>query len=276
MNYKKEKIEIPKQLDEVVNKAIYDGLSTPLKKKEGLKIFGGTALTLFIVFVTFLNTVPVFAKTMYEIDIIGDICKVFTFREYHFEDEYEYIDVSIPHIDLNGNDDLENRVNLEISKLIDEEVEASKTRAKEYYDAFIDTGGNPEDFYPIYVNINYEIKHLSDKFASFVINKSETLASAYNIGYYYNIDLETGRILNLQDIFGSDYQKIIADDIDKQISKMDKDFQDALLIDGSVIDYIDEFQEFYINDEGQIVIVFPKYEISVGALGTLEFVIEGE
>ena len=109
-----------------------------------------------------------------------------------------------------------------------------------------------------------------------MINKSETLASAYNIGYYYNIDLETGRILNLQDIFGSDYQKIIADDIDKQISKKNKDFQDSLLIDGSVIDYIDEFQEFYINDEGQIVIVFPKYEISVGALGTLEFVIEGE
>ena len=74
MNYKKEKIEIPKQLDEVVNKAIYDGLSTPLKKNQGLKIFGGTVLTLFIVFVTFLNTVPVFAKTMYEIDIIGDIC----------------------------------------------------------------------------------------------------------------------------------------------------------------------------------------------------------
>lgn len=241
MSYKKEKIEIPKQLDEVVNKAIYDGLSTPLKKNQGLKIFGGTVLTLFIVFVTFLNTIPVFAKTMYEIDIIGEICKVFTFREYHFEDDYEYIDVSIPHIDLNGNNDLENRVNLEISKLIDEEIEASKTRAKEYYDAFIATGGNPEDFYPIYVNINYEIKHISDKFASFVINKSETLASAYNIGYYYNIDLETGRILNLQDIFGSDYQKIIADDIDKQISKMDKDFQDSLLIDGSVIDYIDEF-----------------------------------
>ena len=44
MSYKKEKIAIPKQLDEVVNKAIYDGLSTPLKKNQGFKIFGGTLL----------------------------------------------------------------------------------------------------------------------------------------------------------------------------------------------------------------------------------------
>lgn len=275
MKYKKEKIEIPKGLDEVVNQAIYNGLNKPIHKVKPLQVFGGALAGFLIVFVTLLNTVPVFAKTMFEIDFIGDICRIFTFREYHFQDELEYIDVWVPQIDLDKNDDLENRVNLEISKIINEEVSTAKVRAQEYYDAFIATGGNPEDFQTIHVKIDYEIKQLSSKVASFVINKSETFASAYNTQYYYNIDLETGRIFNLKDWFGNDYKSIIGDKIDEQISKMSKEEQEAFLIDGSIEDYIDENQEFYINDKNQVVVVFPKYEIAVGSLGALEFVIEG-
>lgn len=89
------------------------------------------------------------------------------------------------------------------------------------------------------------------------------------------IILETGRIFNLKDWFGNDYKSIIGDQIDEQISKMSKEEQEALLIDGSIEDYIDENQEFYINDKNQVVVVFPKYEIAVGSLGALEFVIEG-
>lgn len=276
MSKKKKKIAIPKALDDVVNQAIYDGLSLLPKKRNYAKVVSCCFISFFAVFVTLLNTIPVFAKTMFELDVIGDICKIFTFREYHFQEEFEYIDVWIPHIDLGQDNDLENRVNLEISKIIDEEVTNAKIRVKEYYDAFVATGGDPEEFQPIYVKIDYEIKQLSTNVVSFIINKSETLASAYNTQYYYNIDLETSRIFTLRDWFGNDYKKIIAEAINKQLMKMSEEQREMFLIETSIENYIDEDQEFYINKKNQVVVVFPKYEVAVGALGTLEFVIEGE
>ena len=35
-----------------------------------------------------------------------------------------------------------------------------------------------------------------------------------------------------------------------------------------------EYQNFYINSEGKVVIVFEKYEIAPGYMGTQEFVID--
>ena len=35
-----------------------------------------------------------------------------------------------------------------------------------------------------------------------------------------------------------------------------------------------EYQDFYINTDGKVVIVFPKYQIAPGSMGTQEFVIE--
>ena len=35
-----------------------------------------------------------------------------------------------------------------------------------------------------------------------------------------------------------------------------------------------EYQNFYINSEGKVAIVFEKYEIAPGYMGTQEFVID--
>ena len=265
------KIDIPENLSSVVDEAIKYGLSTTIKPYSRLKKVASLAAVFCIIFVTLLNTSQIFAAAIYEIPIVGNVCRIFTFREYHIEDPIKYVDVKVPHIDNSGKTELEARVNLEISKLISENVEKGEERAKEYYKAFIETGGKSEDFTPIGINIDYEIKSISEKSVSFVITKYETFASAYFEQYFYNMDLQTGKLFTLKDWFGSDYKDIVASSIEETISHWSDYQKEALFQDVDIDDLITENRNFYLNDQNQIVVVFEKYEVAVGAAGILEF-----
>ena len=146
--------------------------------------------------------------------------------------------------------------------------------AKEYYEAFIETGGKPEDFIPIGITVEYDVKCINDRYASFVISQYETAFNAYNHEIYYNIDLERGRILTLKDWFGNDYRNIVSESIENVINSWSDEQKKILWDDLSVIDLISENTDFYINQDGRIVVVFPKYEAAYGAAGALEFTIQ--
>ena len=141
---KYDEIEIPQELSSVVYDAIETGLKSKHKKYNIINRVGLIAAGLIAIFIIPLNLNQAYAETLSQIPIIGDLSKLFTFREYQFEDEIQYVDVKIPQFSNEGKTDLEKRVNEEIVKTINEEVENSKQRAKEYYDAFIETGGKPE------------------------------------------------------------------------------------------------------------------------------------
>lgn len=83
---------------------------------------------------------------------------------------------------------------------------------------FIETGGNKKDFMPVGINIDYEIKCISNDIVSFIITKSETFSSAYYDEFYYNIDLETEKYFTLRDLLGNDYKKIVSKSIKNTIS----------------------------------------------------------
>ena len=104
MNQSKyDKLEIPKELSCVVNDAIETGLK---EEKEKIKVYkrviGIAAVVLLLAFVIPLNIVPSYAKAVSQIPIIGEFAKIFTFKEYHFEDEIRYIDARIPKFAYDG------------------------------------------------------------------------------------------------------------------------------------------------------------------------------
>lgn len=268
---KYDKLEIPKELSSVVNDAIETGLKEENKKTKIYKRIIEIAVVAVIAFILPLNTIPSYAKAIQEIPIIGEIAKIFTFREYHSEDEIKYIDAKIPKFTYAGKSDLEKRVNQEISKIINEELKNAEKNAKEYYEAFIETGGNPKDFMPIGINIDYEIKCITEKQVSFIITKSETFSSAYFVAYYYNIDMESGRYMTLRDLLGNDYKEIVVQSIENTISTWDQEEKELLFEDIEIEDLIDENTNFYINEQNEAVVVFDKYEVAVGAAGRLEF-----
>lgn len=269
-------IKIPEHLNYVVNKAIAN------KEKPKHHIFRyfnyamSTVTCTFIAFVLLINTNSSLASDIAEIPIIGDIAKIFTVKEIKEEDATKLINAKIPALENTGNTDLEKRINYEIMLKINEILEEAEGRAAEYKKAVIETGGTEESYQPINIQIDYKVGYSSNDVVSFVILKSETLASAYTERYFYNIDIKTGKNLNLRDVLGNDYKEIVDETIYKEIAERSKNPDNAYFTkEENGFDGIEnEYQNFYINSNGNIVIVFGKYEIAPGYMGTQEFEID--
>lgn len=261
-----EKIHLPEELEYSIESA----LRRTKRKSPFRKTFTVLAATL-VLLVGALNLSPVFAASLNGIPVIGDLARLFTFRKYQYADKNKVLDVTVPHIELSGNAELQNRINLRISTLIDREVEEATARAEEYFSAVEETGERTEDYIPLAIDIGYEMKCSTSQIVSFLIYKTETLANAYQTNHYYNIDLESGRDLTLRDLIGSDYQETVTKQIKEQIKERE-DLQIYLFDDVEIADLIDENRSFYIAADGKTpVIVFEKYEIAAGAAGIQEF-----
>ena len=269
-------IKIPKQLNYIVNKAVLNKKDKKKYKTKYIKYVLSTVSCAFLTFVVMLNVSPSFAASVSEIPIIGNVAKVFTIKEYKKEDKEKLVNAKIPGLENTGNTELEKRINYEIMLKINEVVEEAENRAAQYKKAVIETGGKEEDYQPINIQVDYKVGYSSDKVVSFVILKSETLASAYTERYFYNIDIETGKKLNLRDVFGNDYKKIVDEAIYKEIEERSKNPNNVYFTkdEGGFEGIKNEYQDFYINSEGKVVIVFEKYEIAPGSMGIQEFVID--
>lgn len=269
-------IEIPSELDAVVESAILDGkrLRKNYRVINIFKKIGATAAVFVVSFIALLNVSPTVAYAAYQIPVIGDLCRIATFREYHFENDIKYIDAKIPQIENMGKSDLEKEINHEIQKKINDCITENEEVAKAYYEAFIETGGKPEDFIPVGITVDYDIKCINEKYASFVISQYQTAFNAYNHAFYYNLDLESGRNLTLKDWYGNDYKEIVSESIENTIAGWTDEQKEMLWKDISIIDLISENTDFYINQDNQIVVVFARYEAACGAAGALEFIIQ--
>lgn len=268
-------IEIPKELDYVVNRAIHQ---EEVKKKSNITVYmkwiTATAATTFSLFVILLNTNATFAKSMEEIPVISSIAKVFTVREYKEETNTELIEVRVPAIQNTGNSDLENRVNSEISKKINELLDEAKNRAKEYQEAIVETGGNLDDYGPMLIEINYEITYQDNNLISFIITKSENMFSAYTEQYFYNINIQNGKELNLKEVLGDNYKEIVDKEVKKQIKERKKADKNNIYFaedEGGFSGIENEYQDFYIDENKKVTIVFQKYEIAPGYMGIQSF-----
>lgn len=248
------------------------------KKKVYWKPFVSVAFTACIfVIAVFPNVSYVMAKEIYEIPVIGELAKVFTFRNYQKEDEYTVMDVRVPEIKNTGNRLLETRVNEEILLRISNIIEEVEKKAVNYKKAYLETGGKEIEFHPILLNIDYAVKYMSSERVSFVITSTESFSSSYTRQFFYNLDLRTGKEITLPELLGQNYKSVINESITKQIIKRSAD-TNMMYFDGSngVLGFqgIQDNQSFYINQEGKVVIVFEKYAIAPGYMGIQEFIIE--
>ena len=271
-----EAIKVPNELNYVVNKAILD----KKKKEKSVLIYVKYAVTTvactFLTFIFMLNVNSSFATNISEIPIIGDMAKVFTIKEVNEEDKTKLINAKVPALENTGNTESEKRINYQIMLKMNEILEEAEKRAAEYKEAVIETGGNEYDYQPINIQIDYKVGYSNDKVVSFMISKSETLANAYTEIYFYNVDIETGKKLNLRDVLGKEYKQIVDTTIYKEIEERSKNPDNIYFTadEGGFEGIENEYQDFYINSDGKVVIVFEKYKIAPGYMGTQEFVID--
>lgn len=155
----------------------------------------------------------------------------------------------------------------------------NKLRAEEYKKAVLATGGTMEDYIPTQINVDYKITYQDENLVSFVITKSESSASAYQEQYFYNIDIENGKELNLRDVLGENYKEIIDDSVNKQIKERTKEDKSNVYFtddEGGFSGIENEYQDFYINENKKVTVVFQKYEIAPGYMGIQNFEIPNE
>ena len=273
-------VEVTQELDYVVNRTIHQS-KVHHKNRAKIWIKGTTAFfgATFALFILLLNTNESFAKSVEDLPVIGKLAEVFTIKEYVENNETELIEAKIPAIKNTGNGDLEERINHEISYKINEVLEEAKQRAEEYKNAVLATGGTMEDYIPTQINIDYKITYQDDKIISFAITKTESSASAYQEQYFYNIDIENGKELNLKDVLGENYKNVVDKEVKEQIKERMAENEDNMYFteeEGGFSGIDNEYQDFYINENKKVTVVFQKYEIAPGYMGTQEFEIENE
>lgn len=243
------------------------------KKRRGYKPALCTAATVCILFVGLLNCSSVFAQSLAAVPVLGNLARVFTFRQYSIQDSTRQITVDEPQVSNTGHAALEERINKEINAKVKAAIAEAEKRTEEDKKAYVETGGNPKDFIPAIVDVNYEIKCSNEKTLSFVLNTTQTQANAYTEQTFYNIDLNSGKELTLTDLLGKDYKKLVDDSVRRQIKeRMKKDPESVFFEagDGGFSGITDK-QNFYINKAGHVVIVFNKYDIAPGFMGIQEF-----
>lgn len=263
-----EAIEVPEELDGMVTKTIH---VTKMKLYIRHTIFS-SFIVLFVAFVFAVNFIEPVRVYAMESDMLSRICEIFTFNKAYYEDDVKRISINVPTIELNDSNTIQNQVNKEIQKIVDEEVKTAIQNVDEYYEAYIETGGSKEEYVTKEVVIDYDIKYVSEDIASFIIFKYETTAAAYFTNHYYNIDIANDRIITLKDLFGEDYVNVIGEAIAMQIGEMSEEERNMLYVTmDEIYNLIDENRGFYFTDANTVTVVFEKYEIAVGARGNVEF-----
>lgn len=283
-----ENIEIPQELEGLVQKAIAVGLEgnkvdnkvleikeasdRRLNMKRYIRKSGIIAAAVIIGFIGAVNLSPSFAQSMNNVPVIKDLVKVFTFNQYTYKKDTYEANIKAPVITGLKNETLQNTLN---NKYLEENKKLFKQFESEV--GSIDKIGKGAH---LGVDSGFEIKTNNDEILSigrYVVN---TAGSSSTTMTYDTIDKKNEIVITLPSLFKNDsYIDIISKNIKDQIKDRVKKDPNQIYwvkgeenaIGGDGFDKIKPDQQFYINEQGKLVISFDKYEIAPGCMGLPEF-----
>lgn len=271
--------------ERLVNFMKREGILSESGKKKRRNIgrtVGWAAAAAALVLVVVPNVSANAAYAMEQIPILGNVIKVVTIRNYQFENENYSADIQRVQLEQgNGAEnagmegaETENSIQT-INESIEEMTDRLIARFEEQKELEEGHGS---------IDTTHEVITDTDTWFTLRINVTETAASGYQYQYYYHIDKTTGEIASLKNLFqeGADYITPISENIKEQMRKeMQADESKIYWIDSEdeiveQFEAIKEDQNFYLNEDGQIVICFDEYEVAPGYMGLVEFVVDEE
>ncbi|HGM3506648.1 TPA: DUF3298 and DUF4163 domain-containing protein [Clostridioides difficile] len=183
-------------------------------------------------------------------------------------DEYLESTINMPVI-TNSNKIVERSTNDKIKNDIFEFYNKSYKEAKQYLK------DNPDEENKFVANVDFELKKNTDSALSIKVRYYTYSGGAH--GFYqdiaYNVDMRTGKFLELMDLFkdNTKYKEVIDEEIKRQIAELEKKDEENIGIYN--FKGIKENQNFYLQDEN-LVIYFDLYDITPYAAGIPEFSID--
>lgn len=273
-------VQIPKDglklLEQTINRARKDK-----RRVKKIHFFRNLAVGVAAVFAGVIVTVNVnadFAYAMEKIPVIGGVIRVIAQERFQAGEGMISADINTPK--LGAEEEMEGIRKINEAVLKDKEALVALCNEMFEEDA-ANTGKKEEDGLTTHYNItaDYEIVTDNDDYFSLRFWAVMTSAGAQQVEKYYTVDRRTGEMLELKDLFkeDSDYVSVISKNIKEQMKKqMEEDEEIYYWLNDpetSAFNFekIKKDQTFYMNDKGNPVIVFEKYEIAPGAMGIREF-----
>ena len=278
-DWKKEydNIKVPEEMREKLEQSINRAKEEKkrMKKITLYKTFGSMAAVLTIVLIL-PNTSQTAAAAMQQIPLLGNLFKVVTVRDYQVNEERNNADVKVPQVEVDTADDnadsdtvaqarasadaINFDINEETNKLIEEFKESLK---------------NEEGYQSLYIDSNVKLD--TDNLFSLELILYQGAGSGYEQHKHYTVDKKTGKELSLKDLCGDDYIDTISEEIKTQMrEQMAADETVQYWLDDPEVeewnfDKIAEDQDFYVNEDGHIVVCFNEYDVAPGSMGCVEF-----
>lgn len=261
-------IEIPKDLDDVVNNALSS--TNVSNRRKVINRWSSIVASLCIV-VGAVNFSPSFADTLEDIPVIGNVIKVINLRNYRIDENGFDVSIDVPKIEGLKDKELEYKLNKDFE-------EDGKKLYKEYEQEMKilkDKGLEGREL----VKSWYEVKTDDDNILSLIIYNHYAQGSSNTTRKFYNINKKDQTVLTLEGMFaGTNYIDVISDNIKSQMrERMKENPNEYYWLDEEMDDInftkINKNQGFYINENGELVICFDKYEVGPGSTGLTEFVI---
>lgn len=268
-------IPIPEELDLMVQRSIKKSLKANRKKRLNFKWIAsvGSAALIFLVVI---NTSTTVASALSSIPGVDRMIKVLTIKEYMVDEPDYDANIKVPAVTDLDNKELKLGLN---SKYLNEN-KALYDKFQAEIKALKEQGGGH-----LGLDAGYEVKTDNDLILSIGRYVSETAASSSMEVQFDTIDKENQILITLPMLFKDEqYIQRISENIKEQMiaqMKADSDIVYWIPEKGDEVP-TDQFtsitkdQSFYINNEGKLVIVFNKYDVAPGYMGSVEFVIPTE
>lgn len=264
-----ENVAIPEELDEVVEQA----LKRNPKKRFKARWLGVTAAAAVMAFTITVNTNMTLAKNISQIPILGSIVEVLTISKIE---------------DHQGN----HQATIEIPKISGESEEIAALNAqyaeegRELYEQYLQFSAEMDEEGHYGVDSGYVVLTDNEQLLSFGRYVVEIVGSSSTVMKYTTIDKNEQIAITLPSLFKDDryietLSTYIADEMRREMAESNGDKSYWVKTETSE-DIFDNFetikadQNFYITDEGKLVIAFDKYEVAPGYMGLVEFEIPTE
>ena len=267
----KEQTDIPDSVKNRIEQTLVDlPEKKPVKKQIRIlpRIAASAACFVFIILFLLPNVSVTYAQALEQLPVIGDLVRVVTIRNYYYDDNHWKMDINIPQIESEDSKSVDY-INKDVSEL-------TTALINRFYEDLEINGNKGYGS----LNVDYEVVTNTDSWFTLKLTVCQTAASSNTYFKFYHIDKNQGKIVELGDLFNTDKFS------DSLVAEIKKQMQEQMANDENISYWIntsgigEEFatvsadHNFYWNENGDLVIIFDKYEVGPGSMGTPEFVID--
>ncbi len=243
-------------------------------------MLGKVAAAVIAVSILIPNVSPEAAYAMQKLPVLGAYFRLVTFRNYQYEDARHSADVKVSGIlvDPAVTDAAIQSQAAKSAGEINQQIQSTTDQLITDFKASLQQDGYGD------LTVSTDVVTDSERWYAIRLSAFVSQADGYQENRYYVIRKRDGEKVMLRDLFkdGADYQQVISAEIIRQMKEqMEQDDSKSYFINDPDIpdanfQEIKADQQFYINKDNHLVIVFQEGEVAPMYMGTQEFVIPAE